>query len=114
MTRIVVGMIGLGTVGSGVVELFSQQQQLLLKKIAVRALDKPRTVALPCPISTNVAHLIDDPEIEILIEVMGGEHPALEYICAALERRKHVVTANKEVLAKHGPELFKLAGEKGV
>jgi homoserine dehydrogenase len=114
MARVVVGMIGLGTVGAGVVHLMSQQSQLLLKKIAVRDPRKPRTVTLPCPLSTNVSDLIDDPEIEILIEVMGGEHPALECIQGALERRKHVVTANKEVLAKHGPELFKLAQERGV
>jgi homoserine dehydrogenase len=114
MARIVVGMIGFGTVGSGVVQLISQQRHLVLKKIAVRSLDKPRIVAPPCPISTDVADLIDDPEIEILIEVMGGEHPALEYVLAAIERRKHIVTANKELLAKHGPALFALAGEKGV
>ncbi|PWU00816.1 MAG: homoserine dehydrogenase [Candidatus Melainabacteria bacterium] len=107
-------MIGLGTVGSGVAQLLSQQRQLVLKKIAVRTLDKPRIVAAPCPVSTNVADLIDDPEIEILIEVMGGEHPALEYVLAAIERRKHIVTANKELIAKHGPALFALASEKGV
>lgn len=114
MARIVVGMIGLGTVGTGIVQILSQQSQLSLKKIAVRQLNKPRAVAIPCPVTTNVAELIDDPEIEILIEVMGGEHPALEYIQSAVERRKHVVTANKEVLAKHGPHLFKIATQKGV
>jgi len=114
MARVTVGMIGMGTVGSGVVKLLSQQKQLLLKQIAVRDLNKPRMVKVNCPVSTNVYDLIDDPEIEILIEVMGGEHPALEYLKGALTRRKHIVTANKEVLAKHGPELFKLAHEKGV
>ncbi len=114
MARVVVGMIGLGTVGCGVVRLLSQQKKIVLKKIAVRHLEKPRSVKLNCPITTNVTDLIDDPEIEILIEVMGGEHPALEYIQGALEKRKHVVTANKEVLAKHGPELFKMARERGL
>jgi homoserine dehydrogenase len=107
-------MIGLGTVGAGVVQLLNQQRKLTLKKIAVRSLEKPRRIELRCPISANVSDLIDDPEIEILIEVMGGEHPALEYIEAALERRKHVVTANKEVLAKHGPALFEKARRQGV
>jgi homoserine dehydrogenase len=114
MSRVVVGMIGLGTVGEGVVRLLGQQQKIVLKKIAVRHLEKPRSVKLPCPITTNVTDLINDPEIEIMIEVMGGEHPALEYIQGALERHKHVVTANKEVLAKHGPDLFKVAREKGL
>ncbi len=114
MGRVVVGMIGLGTVGAGVVRLLAQQKKIVLKKIAVRHLEKPRAVTLPCPITTNVTDLIDDPEIEILIEVMGGEHPALEYLQGALEKRKHIVTANKEVLAKHGPDLFKIAREKGL
>jgi homoserine dehydrogenase len=114
MSRVVVGMIGLGIVGAGVVRLLAQQHKIVLKKIAVRHLEKPRSVTLPCPITTNVTDLINDPEIEIMIEVMGGEHPALEYIEGALERHKHVVTANKEVLAKHGPALFKVAREKGL
>ncbi len=114
MAKVVVGMIGLGTVGSGVVSLLAHQRQVVLKKIAVRDLNKARSVKAPCPITTNVDDVINDPEIEILIEVMGGDQPALDYIRAAINKRKHVVTANKEVLAKHGPELFALAREKGV
>jgi homoserine dehydrogenase len=114
MARVVLGLIGFGTVGSGVVQLLSNQKSLNLKKIAVKDPKKERPVKANCPLTTNVSEIIEDPEIEIVIEAMGGENPALEYIRGALERRKHVVTANKEVLAKYGPELFALARKKGV
>jgi len=114
MSRVVVGMIGLGTVGTGVVRLLEQQRHLSLKKVAVKDLAKERELLPSCPITATVNEVIDDPEIEILIEVMGGEQPALDYIKRAIEKRKHIVTANKEVLAKHGPELFQLAKQRGV
>jgi homoserine dehydrogenase len=114
MARVVLGMIGLGTVGSGVVTLLAQHKHLHLKKIAVRDLAKERGAKPKCPITDDVSEIIDDPEIEVLVEVMGGEEPALSIIRRALEKGKHVVTANKEVLAKHGPGLFQLAREKGV
>lgn len=114
MARVVLGMIGFGTVGTGVVRLLSEHKSLHLKKIAVRDVDKRRDVKADCPITTDVSEVIEDPEIEILVEVMGGEQPALGYIEQAIQRRKHIVTANKEVLAKHGPSLFRQAREKGV
>lgn len=114
MARVVLGMIGLGTVGSGVVRLLSQHKHMFLKRIAVKDASKERDVKPGCEVTTDVRELIDDPEIEVLVEVMGGEQPALSYIEAALNKRKHIVTANKEVLAKHGPALFDLAREKGV
>jgi len=107
-------MIGLGTVGSGVVRLLSQQKRIFLKKVAVRDLKKERSIQPTCPITDHVDEVLEDPEIEILIEVAGGEEPALSYYRKAIERRKHIVTANKEVLAKHGPELFDLARKRGV
>lgn len=114
MARVVVGMIGLGTVGSGVVRLLDQQKRISLKKVAVRDARKEREIKPLCAITENVSEVIDDPEIEILIEVAGGEEPALTYMRQAIEHRKHIVTANKEVLAKHGPELFELARKRGV
>lgn len=114
MARVVLGMLGLGTVGQGVVRLLAQQRHLVLKKVAVLNLTKHRGVMPPCPITTNAAEVLDDPEIEIVVEVMGGEQPALDFIRRAIEKRKHVVTANKEVLAKHGPELFEKARKRGV
>jgi homoserine dehydrogenase len=114
MARVVLGLIGFGTVGSGVVQLLSRQKSLHLKKIAVKDNSKNRAVTASCPITEDVSEIIDDPEIEIVIEAMGGEQPALSYIQGAIEKRKHIVTANKEVLAKFGPELFALARKKGV
>lgn len=114
MARVVLGMIGFGTVGTGVVRLLAQHNTMTLKKIAVRDLAKERAVKAPCPITQDANEVVDDPEIEVLVEVAGGEHPALELVTRALEKRKHVVTANKELLAKHGPALFRLAREKGV
>src|SRR5262249_17355286 len=60
------------------------------------------------------AAVLDDPDIEVVVEVLGGEQPAHEYILAAIERGKHVVTANKEVMAKHGPEILERAASRGV
>ncbi|HEY9788625.1 MAG TPA: homoserine dehydrogenase [Candidatus Obscuribacterales bacterium] len=114
MARVVLGMIGFGTVGSGVVELLRQEKHLTLKKIAVKEPSKVRGTVTDCPLTTNVNELIDDPEIEILVEVMGGEQPTLSYLEQAIKKRKHIVTANKEVLAKHGPHLFEMAKENGV
>ena len=114
MAKVVVGMLGLGTVGTGVVKLLSNHKTLTLKRVAVKDLDKKRDVDPGCQITINAEEVVNDPEIEVLIEVMGGEQPALDLIVKAIESRKHVVTANKEVLAKHGPELFKLAREKAV
>jgi homoserine dehydrogenase len=114
MARVVLGMLGFGTVGTGVVRLLSQQHHLVLKKIAVQNLAKPRDLDPPCPMTTNCGEVIDDPEVEIVVEVMGGERPALDLLRRAIEKRKHIVTANKEVLAKHGPELFEHARRRGV
>ncbi|MBY0549387.1 MAG: homoserine dehydrogenase [Candidatus Obscuribacterales bacterium] len=115
MARVVLGMLGFGTVGTGVVRLLSDRyQSLVLKKVAVRDTSKERRVAAPCAVTDDPFAVVDDPEIEVVIEVMGGEQPALELITRAIERRKHIVTANKELLAKHGPDLFALARKRGV
>ena len=114
MARVVLGMLGLGTVGTGVVELLAKHKHLTLKKVAVKSLDKDRSSMPSCPLTTDVDEIINDPEIEVLVEVMGGENPTVGYLEQAIKKRKHIVTANKEVLAKHGPRLFALAKEHGV
>ncbi|MBX3138121.1 homoserine dehydrogenase, partial [Candidatus Obscuribacterales bacterium] len=98
MAKVVVGMLGLGTVGTGVVKLLSNHKSLSLKRVAVKDLSKAREVDPRCQVTTNPEEVVNDPEIEVLIEVMGGEQPALDLITKAIESRKHVVTANKEVL----------------
>lgn len=88
---------------------------IVVRRAAVRDANKPRTVELPAGVlTTNVADVLDDPTIDIVVEVIGGEEPAGSFIRAALGAGKHVVTANKELMAKSGPELLATAHEKGL
>jgi homoserine dehydrogenase len=119
-----VGLIGLGTVGSRVAERMLTWQpqlarragvELCLKRVLVRNLDKPRSVAVSGDLLTDDPDLIlDDPSIEVLVEVAGGDQPMHSYLERAIRAGKHVVTANKVVMANHGPELLSLAAEKNV
>ena len=86
-----------------------------LKKVLVRDAGKPRDVnPAPALITTDPEEILGDPDIHVLVEVMGGTQPAFEYLKQALSTGKHVVTANKEVMAKHGLELLALARENRV
>ena len=125
MTReIGVGIVGLGVVGGGVArallerrEYFARQvgASLVVRRAAVRDLSKPRTVELGPGILTNdVNAVLDDPAIDIVVEVIGGEEPAGTFIRRALAAGKHVVTANKELMAKSGPELLADAHARGL
>src|SRR5690349_16741862 len=108
-----VGIIGLGVVGGGAAKALIERQEyfarqvgapLVVRRVAVRDLTKPRSVTLQAGILTNdVDAVISDPAIDIVVEVIGGEEPAGAYIRAALTAGKHVVTANKELIAKSGP-----------
>ena len=111
MEKIKIGMIGLGTVGSGVLKTLSDFEQIEVAKVAVRDLKKPRNIVnLDKTILTdNPYDVVNDPEIKIVIEVIGGIEPAFDLIKKAIENGKHVVTAHKELLAKHGEELFNFA-----
>ncbi len=125
MRTISVALLGLGNVGSGVVKLLADNADAIrhrlggaavsIRRIAVREADKPRLVDVaPGLITTDVGAVLDDPEIEIVLELMGGEEPARTYLLDAIARGKHVVTANKALLAAHGEELFAAAAERGV
>lgn len=105
-----VGLIGFGIVGSGVVELFLQNRNsgVNLKKIAVRDLKKARKLPFS-GLTTDVNEIIEDPEIDIVVELIGGYTPAKDYIMKAIQNGKHVVTANKAVISEHGPEIFEEA-----
>lgn len=119
-----VGLIGLGVVGSGVAsallrrrDYFAAQvgRPLEVRRAAVRDLSKPRGVELPPGVLTNrVDDVINDPDVDIIVEVMGGEEPAGSFIEAAIRAGKHVVTANKELIAKRGPELLEEAHSRGL
>jgi homoserine dehydrogenase len=119
MGDIGVGLIGWGTVGCGVVEVLRQNAEVIesrlgvrleLKRVADIDLDRPRPVAVPREkLTTRVEDILNDPDIDIVIELMGGLGAAKGFIIQALENKKHVVTANKALLAHAGNELFAVA-----
>ncbi|EMA6343167.1 homoserine dehydrogenase [Bacillus cytotoxicus] len=122
MNRVVhVGVLGLGTVGSGVVQILQEHGKKIgletgcevkVKTVIVRDLEKERDVSIEGMVVTREAEeLLHDPDIDIVVEVMGGIQEAKEYIVKALQHKKHVVTANKDLMAVHGAELLQLANE---
>lgn len=123
MEKINIGIIGYGNVGSGVVKILKERKNLLSEKIGLeinvkRICDKDiaskRNVSVDKELLTKEAkEIIDDPQIDIIVELIGGIHPAKEFITEAIKKGKNVVTANKALLAEHGKELFALAKDKG-
>ncbi len=119
MKTITIGLIGFGTIGTGVVKLLQDNGEvienrlgarLFLKKIADLDITTPRQVAVEKDLLTTDAKVIlDDPEISIVIELIGGYEPARSFILEAIRKRKHVVTANKALLATYGNEIFRAA-----
>jgi len=109
--KIKIGLIGLGTVGSGVYKTLKNFDNVEVVKIAVRNKNKKRNIeGLDESIITdNATEVVTDPEIQIVAELAGGIEPAFSLIKTAIENGKHIVTANKELLAKHGEELFNFA-----
>jgi len=124
MERVYIGLIGFGTVGTGVVKILQEKAKLLeerlgfsliLKKIADLDITRDRGIKVsPAILTANVTEVIEDPEISIIVELIGGLEPARTFILQAMAKGKHVVTANKALLAVHGLEIFKAADEYGV
>lgn len=116
------GLLGLGTVGAGTVKILLDpvQRQPLVKdlelhRVGVRSLDKPREVTLPPDLlTTDLDSIVTDPAVDIVVEVLGGLEPARSLILRAIAHGKHVVTANKTLIARYGEEIFTAAGEAGV
>lgn len=108
-----IGIIGLGVVGTGVVKTLSKFDNIEIKKAAVRNLNKKREVEVK-EITNDPFEIANDPEIDVVVEVAGGIDPCLDVIKTAIKNKKHVVTANKELLAKFGDEIFNLANENNV
>jgi len=114
-----IGLIGLGTVGTGVAKILTENQDVLfkkvgvplvLKKIADRNPFRPRPVDLTgISLTTDAQEVINDPDIDIIVELIGGYEPAKTFILSAIQQKKHVVTANKALLALHGEEIFATA-----
>ncbi|HEY8172684.1 MAG TPA: homoserine dehydrogenase [Dehalococcoidia bacterium] len=123
-TSIGVGLMGLGVVGSGVARILREKADVYarqigypldLRRVLVRDPRKERAFPIdPSILTTDATDLLQDPRIELIIEVMGAEQPAYNYLSEALRAGKFVVTANKEVMAKHGGELLQLAREHNV
>ncbi len=112
MSKLRIGIIGLGTVGSGVYKTLQEMDDIEIVKIAVKNLNKPRSVEVPTSMITdNPYDLVNDPSIDVVVELIGGVKPAWDFISTAIKNGKHIVTANKELLAKKGEELFNLAEE---
>lgn len=124
MKTVVVGFLGCGNVGCGVWELlrgFSQEMahrndlQIVVKRVLVRNVKKRRNAEIPPELlTTDPDQVLNDPEITIVVESMGGEHPATEYMLRALKNKKTVVTANKVAVALNWPELQGAAQRSGV
>jgi homoserine dehydrogenase len=124
MHDIKLGLIGFGTIGTGVAKLLQQNDTLLAEKLGVRLELKrvadldivtDRGVVLPPGVLTSDAsQVLDDPEISVVIELIGGYEPARSFVLRAIENGKHVVTANKALLALHGQEIYAAAARRGV
>ncbi len=116
-----VGILGLGTVGTGVAKILLETKgrhallsRLEIKKVGVRSL-KPRAVDLPDALyTTDLDSIVTDPDIDIVIEVVGGLEPARSLILKAIENGKHIVTANKAVISRYGEEIYAAATKAGV
>lgn len=124
MKRINIGIIGLGTVGTGVLRVLKENAavirerlgaELVIKKAADKDIVRDRGVRLePGVLTIDALEVINDPDISIVIELVGGTTVAKDFILKALDAGKHVVTANKALLSTHGPEIFKKAVDMGL
>ena len=124
METVKLGLLGMGTVASGLVNILeindekitdSLGKKVVISKVLVKNKNKSRNINLPQEVYTEDANeVINDENAQIIVELMGGINPAYEYIKAALNNKKHVVTANKALIATHGEELAALADENGV
>ena len=123
MKSLGVALLGCGVVGSGVVRLLTEQKDRMqqragrnldLRRVVVREVEKERLVAVPPELfSTDAESVFTDPHIDVVIELMGGLEPARTHILRSFQAKKHVITANKAVLATHGDELFSAAHQHG-
>ncbi len=124
MKEVCVGLIGLGTIGTGVARVLTENSDIITKRLGARLvlkkaadLDIERDRGLnvdKAVFTTDAREIINDPDISIVIELMGGYEPAKSFVLEAIEKGKHIVTANKALLALYGSEIFSKAAENGV
>ena len=121
--EIKIAILGFGVVGKNVYEIIQEKSEMLFKrtgkklvvaKILEKDLSKRNLVHASVEMTDNADQVLADPEIAVVIEVLGGENPAYDFITRALQNKKSVITSNKEVFAKHKTEFIKLAKENGV
>lgn len=124
MREIHIGLLGLGNVGAGVTKILRDNRpeierrlnaKVSLKRVLVRSLDKAREVEVPAEqLTTDFREVLEDPDVRVVVEVIGGLEPARTWVLEALAHGKHVVTANKALLAQHGEEIFAEATRRGL
>ena len=124
MRGISIGVLGLGNVGSGTLRILDENRASIqarlgadvhVKKVLVRDLDRSRDVQVdPSLLTTNPAEVLEDPDVRVVVELVGGLEPARSFVLDALKNGKHVVTANKALLAEHGEEIFNEASQRGL
>ena len=117
--KLKIGLLGAGVVGSGVIKAIQNHDFIQIKTIGVKDLNKKRDLLNILngdkpSLTTNLNEIVTDPEIGIVVEVLGGLHPAKELVTIAIKNKKHIITANKDLIATYGPELFDLAKENNV
>lgn len=117
-----VGLLGLGTVGTGTADILLNPhqrhpllQEIEIHRVGVRSLDKPRSVNVPADLlTTDLESIVTDPAVDVVVEVIGGLEPARSLMLKAIAHGKHVVTANKAAIARYGDEIFTAANAAGV
>lgn len=117
-----VGLLGLGTVGTGTAKILLDPagrhplvKAVEIYRVGVRSLDKPRSIDIPSDrLTTDLEAITTDPDVDVVVELIGGLEPARSLILKAIHHGKHVVTANKAVIARYGDEIFNAANEAGV
>ena len=124
MKPVRVGLLGLGTVGGGTVNVLRRNadeisrragREIQISRVATRDLTRPRICdTTGIEVTDDLLSVVDDPEIQVVVELIGGVSPAKDLVLRALDNGKHVVTANKMLIALHGNEIFAKASEKGL
>lgn len=117
-----IGLLGYGTVGTGTAEIIlnpagrnSLLREIEIARVGVRSLDRPRTPELPAGVlTTDLEAIVNDPEIDIVVELLGGLEPSRSLILQAIANGKHIITANKAVIARHGEEIYTAANKAEV
>ena len=118
MKKVNIGIFGYGIVGSAVADVLKKNAAVIAERggvaIKVKQVCDLRKITTPYPLSSNPSDILSDPEISLVVETMGGVNPAKKYVLAALRAGKHVVTSNKELVARHMDELLAAAAKSGV